>query len=97
MTIFVNGRQKSVRRPQLIDGMSVDDFIARNADPLWLHQNEMWELMPLDTDAETAEDFPGLLHSQISNPLVSDQAVINETPQPTRKHCYGQGSEEIPF
>ncbi len=50
MTIFINGRQKRVRRPQLIDGMSVDDFISRNADPLWLHQNQMWELM-LDSGA----------------------------------------------
>lgn len=46
MTIFVNGRQKRVPRPQLIEGLSVDEFIAHNADPIWLHQNEMWELMP---------------------------------------------------
>jgi hypothetical protein len=58
MTIFVNGRQKRVRRPQLIDGIPVDEFIARNADPLWLHQNEMWELIPQDVDAETTEEFP---------------------------------------
>jgi hypothetical protein len=25
--------------------MDVDDFICQNADPIWLHQNEMWELM----------------------------------------------------
>jgi hypothetical protein len=43
MTIFVNGRQKSVRRPQLIDGLPVDEFIANNADVMWLTQNEMWE------------------------------------------------------
>ena len=23
--------------------MPVDEFIRRNADPIWLHQNEMWE------------------------------------------------------
>jgi len=51
MTIFVNGKQKRVRRPQLIDGLPVDEFIARNADPIWLHQNGMWELMR-DDDAE---------------------------------------------
>jgi hypothetical protein len=45
MTIFVNGKQKQVPRPPLIDGMDVDDFIARNADPIWLHENAMWELM----------------------------------------------------
>jgi hypothetical protein len=34
--------------------MSVDDFIRANADPIWLHQNEMWEFMesydPIDND-----------------------------------------------
>ncbi len=45
MFIFVNGRQKRVRRPPTIDGMEVDEFIRRNADPIWLHQNELWEFM----------------------------------------------------
>ncbi|MDP3672694.1 MAG: hypothetical protein Q8R69_23765 [Telluria sp.] len=43
MTIFVNGRQRRVPRPALIDGLDPDDFIIRNADPIWLHQNGMWE------------------------------------------------------
>ncbi len=45
MTIFINGKQKRVRRPPTIDGMDVDEFIRRNADPIWLHQKEMWEYM----------------------------------------------------
>jgi hypothetical protein len=45
MTIFVNGKQKRVRRPPTIDGMDVDEFIRRNADPIWLVQNEMWEYL----------------------------------------------------
>ena len=45
MTIFLNGKQKRVPRHQLIEGLPVDEFIARNADPIWLHQNELWELM----------------------------------------------------
>ena len=43
MTIFVNGKQKRVRRLPTVEGMPLDEFIARNADPNWLHQNEMWE------------------------------------------------------
>mgnify|MGYP001126132481 CR=1 FL=1 len=50
MTIFINGKQKRVRRPQLIEGLPADEFIARNADPIWLHPNEMWELMPNDDE-----------------------------------------------
>ena len=45
MTIFINGKQKQVPRPLTIEGMDPDEFIRRNADPIWLHQNEMWEYM----------------------------------------------------
>ncbi len=45
-TIFVGGKQKRVRRAQpLVEGTPADEFIRRNADPIWLHQNEMWEYM----------------------------------------------------
>ena len=50
MTVFINGKQKQVPRPQQVDGLPVKEFIARNADPVWLHQNEMWELMNLDDE-----------------------------------------------
>ncbi len=43
MIIFVNGKQKRVKRPPTVDGIPVDEFISRNADPIWLHQNGMWE------------------------------------------------------
>ena len=45
MTIFVNGKQKQVPRAPLIDGLSVDEFLERNADAVWLHQNELWDSM----------------------------------------------------
>lgn len=54
MTIFINGKQKRVKRPPTIDGMDIDDFIRMNADPIWLHQNEMWEYITDDED----NDFP---------------------------------------
>jgi hypothetical protein len=44
-TILINGKQKRVPRPVLIEGLTVDQFIAQNADPIWLHQNGMWELL----------------------------------------------------
>jgi 3'-phosphoadenosine 5'-phosphosulfate sulfotransferase len=50
MTIFINGKQKRVRRPRQIDGLPVDEFIARNADPIWLHQNGLWEFMIPDNE-----------------------------------------------
>jgi len=44
MTVFINGKQKRVKREPTVDGVPVDEFIRNNADPIWLHQNEMYEL-----------------------------------------------------
>jgi hypothetical protein len=41
-TVFINGKQKHVKR-RTGEGKDVDEFIRQNADPVWLHQNEMWE------------------------------------------------------
>jgi len=53
MTIFVNGKQKRVKRPPTVDGAPVDEFIRNNADPIWLHQNEKWEYMDEARDVIT--------------------------------------------
>jgi hypothetical protein len=44
-TVFMSGKQVRVKRPQIIEGIPVDEFISQNADSIWLHQNEMWELI----------------------------------------------------
>lgn len=55
-TIFINGKQKRVLREPTIDGLPVDEFIRRNADPIWLHQNGMWEyLEPTESDLFESE------------------------------------------
>ena len=41
--VFINGKQKRVLRPEVIKGLPVEAFTARNADPIWLHQHERWE------------------------------------------------------
>ena len=48
--VFMNGKQVRVKRAPTIDGMDVDEFIRNNADPIWLHQNEMWEYIKTDED-----------------------------------------------
>ena len=50
--IFVGGKQKRIRREPTIEGLSVEEFIARNADPMWLHQEELWEYIDCDNDDE---------------------------------------------
>lgn len=47
MTVPIDGKQKRVRRPPMIDGMDVDEFIRRNVEPIWLHQNGPWK--PVDS------------------------------------------------
>lgn len=39
-----------VKRPPTIDGIDADEFIMQNADPIWLHQNEMWEYIDAPSD-----------------------------------------------
>ena len=51
----MNGKQVRIKRPPTIDGMSVDEFIEQNADPIWLHQNEMWEY--IQTEEDENENF----------------------------------------
>lgn len=50
--IFMNGKQVRIKRPPTIDGIEIDEFIQRNADPIWLHQNETWEYIESDEDDE---------------------------------------------
>lgn len=67
--VFMNGKQVRIKRPPTVDGIPVDQFIEENADPIWLHQNEMWELMPEEdsifepdsaTELETTENENGI-------------------------------------
>lgn len=50
MWVFINGKQVNVKRPPMIEGMDADDYIQQNANPIWLHQNEMWECIQEDED-----------------------------------------------
>jgi hypothetical protein len=50
MTVFMNGKQERVPRPELIEGLPPDEFLARNADPIWLHQNDLWEYLTQDVN-----------------------------------------------
>jgi prevent-host-death family protein len=58
MIIFINGKQRRVPKEPMIDGVSVEEFICRNADPVWLHQNEMWEyIIPADEEPSETGTF----------------------------------------
>lgn len=59
-TVFMNGKQVRIRREPTIDGQSVEEFIRNNADPIWLLQNEMYELLDGHESGkdETADTVP---------------------------------------
>lgn len=46
--VFMNGKQVRIKRPPTVDGIPVDQFIEENADPIWRHQNKLWELIPVE-------------------------------------------------
>ncbi len=48
MWVFMNGKQVRVKRPPTIEGMDPDEYIRQNANPIFLHQNEMWEYIEAD-------------------------------------------------
>ena len=43
MTVFIQGKQVRIKRPPTIEGIDAEDFIRRNADPIFLHQSGLWE------------------------------------------------------
>lgn len=55
MWVFMSGKQVRVRRPEMIDGIPKDEWIEQNASPIWLHQNEMWEVLDARESQEINE------------------------------------------
>lgn len=41
--VFRNGRQVRVPLDDMVEGMPVEEFILRNAGPIFLHENELWQ------------------------------------------------------
>lgn len=52
MYVFMNGKQKRIKRPLTVECMDPDEFIRQNADPVWLHQNEIWEYIDASSDSQ---------------------------------------------
>lgn len=77
MIIFINGKQKRVKRPPTINGLSVDEFISRNADPIWLHQNEMWDAIKTEPGYLENDDAQPKSSSATSNELIIPEDDID--------------------
>ena len=63
-TVFINGKQKRAPREEIIEGVSVEQFIMGNTDPIWLHQHEMWKHLYLrEQPLEEPDEQNGLLQT----------------------------------
>lgn len=67
MTIYIGGKQRRVKRPPTINGMDVDEFIRRNADQIWLVQNEMCEYLTPPEEPPRLKSDPALAHQDSPN------------------------------
>lgn len=76
MIVFINGKQKRVPRPPMIEGMEPDEFIRRNADLIWLHQNEMWDVI----HELTVSDSTGEEERACSDEMVPKDDDVRGTP-----------------
>ena len=56
MWVFMNGKQVRIKRPPTVNGLPVDKYIEQNADPIWLHQNGMYEILHARENEE--DDIP---------------------------------------
>jgi hypothetical protein len=59
MTIFIRGKQVSVRRPILIDGLDPETFLEQNADPIWLLQEGRYEALDSRTSDQKTDQQSG--------------------------------------
>ena len=57
MTVFINGKQVRMK-PPAIEGIDAEEFYRNHADPLWLHQNEMWEYIDQSEDYDYSNSYP---------------------------------------
>lgn len=89
MIFLADGRAKKVPREPMIDGMSVDEFIRRNADLIWLHQEELWHLMP--TEGDDFIEMPPLTIDLENEPFGPDSEDDEDDPYGDRCVRFGDG------
>ena len=52
----MNRKQVRIKSTPTIDGIDVDEYVERNADLIWLHQNGMWEFIKIDENQINTEE-----------------------------------------
>ena len=75
-TIFVHGKQKRIRREPMIDGMPVEEYIAQNADPIFLKQHGYYELL----DEQYAEGGRHYFTSSVQDNSEQNCSEVDDEP-----------------
>ncbi|MGO0305157.1 hypothetical protein ACTL6P_00860 [Endozoicomonas acroporae] len=48
--IFINGKRVRIKREDTLEAFAEREAMLCSADPIWLHQNELWEYIQTDDD-----------------------------------------------
>jgi len=83
MTIFINGKQKRIKKPETIEGIDVDDFIGLDEDHVWLLQNEMYE----ELDELQKQDNKSFAEAENKDKIISKN----------KKKKVKRSDEDVPF
>jgi hypothetical protein len=75
MWVFMSGKQVRVKRHETIEGIDKDEWIEQNASSIWLHQNEMWDVLDARDSQENNEDEA--IYRELKRPIVTNQSNDN--------------------
>ena len=56
--IFINGKQVRIKRQQTFEEFLEQEDMLINADPVWLHQNELWYIQPVEESGLWGNEMP---------------------------------------
>ena len=71
MTVFMNGKMKRVRRPQMVEGLPAEEFIRRNALEgvlkilPWMEYEKMLDYYFVESSSVGDPAYPAALSSEI--------------------------------
>jgi len=87
VTIFLNGKQKRVKKEPMIDGAPVDEFIRNNADALWYHQNEMWDEIEIEpVEYVSSTDTAQRTASRTAQDRETEEGAFNREREESARH-----------
>ncbi len=86
--VFMSGKQVRVKREPTIDGIPEDEWLSKNADPVWLAQNKMWEYIdPSYFDPPSGTSPTELSVLRVRNGMTTRLTLVPEDVVDVNKNC----------